>query len=131
MLHLYLKPLSVRLEICKERSRKKAEESSVLKNETTKSTSCLSRHLSITCDGSDKARVSNSSEWEPSPATSLSAGVTECQVGRGLPENQLQHEVFTVEGEEGPEEAQGHHAELWDTTTLLLLPCMQIATHNK
>lgn len=35
----------------------------------------------------------------------------------GLPENQLQHEVFTVEGEESPEQAQGHHAELQDAIT--------------
>jgi len=41
-------------------------------------------------------------------------------VYRGSPENQLQHEVFTVEGEESPEEAQGHHAQLQDTITTLL-----------
>lgn len=29
-----------------------------------------------------------------------------------LPEHQLQHHVLTVEAEQGPEEAQGHHAQL-------------------
>ena len=35
-----------------------------------------------------------------------------CSDVADIPENELQHDVFTVQGEQGPEEAQRHHAEL-------------------
>lgn len=46
------------------------------------------------------------------PETRGCADVARCA---DEPENELQHYVFAVQGQKGPEEAQGHHAELQET----------------
>lgn len=34
------------------------------------------------------------------------------------PENQLQHDIFTVQRQKSPEKTQGHHAELQNKETI-------------
>lgn len=47
-----------------------------------------------------------------------------------IPENELQHDIFTVQGEKSPEEAQRYHAELQHTQMRILVRKQLLFRYN-